>query len=66
MIQNPNKHSVDTLDHQNIDKSLTNQQSFEGNCHVYDNPLLSLCDISQINSRAPPLFALRFPNLFVY
>lgn len=35
--------------------------------HLYDNPLIQLCDMSQIeNSRAPPLFALRFPNLFVY
>lgn len=33
---------------------------------IYDNPLLSLCDISEINSRGPPLFALRFPDLFVY
>ncbi|XP_075585439.1 protein EFR3 homolog stmA isoform X1 [Dermatophagoides farinae] len=67
MIQNPSKHSLDTLDHHDQDIiSIVNHRSIEGNCHVYDNPLLSLCDISQINSRAPPLFALRFPNLFVY
>ncbi|XP_075680751.1 protein EFR3 homolog stmA isoform X2 [Dermatophagoides pteronyssinus] len=71
MVQNPNKHSLDTLDHQSIipivNQSMQpNHLSFDGNCHVYDNPLLSICDISQINSRAPPLFALRFPNLFVY
>lgn len=34
--------------------------------HLIDNPFISLCDISEINQRAPPLFALRFPNLFVY
>ena len=36
------------------------------NWHIYDNPLLSLCDISEINSRGPPLFALKIPDLFVF
>lgn len=34
--------------------------------HVYDNPLLSLSNFNKINPRGPPLFALRFPDLFVY
>ena len=39
---------------------------FSNNWHIYKNPLLSFCDVSEVNSRGPPLFALRFPDLFVY
>ena len=33
--------------------------------HFYDNPLKEICT-SEVNSKGPPLFALKFPELFVY
>jgi len=33
--------------------------------HIYDNPLKEICN-SEVNERGPPLFALKFPELFVY
>lgn len=43
-----------------------NQTMKATNWHIYDNPLLNLCDIGEFNTRGPPLFAIRFPDLFVY
>lgn len=34
--------------------------------NIVDNPLMALCNMSNIDSKAPPLFALRFPDLFIY
>lgn len=35
--------------------------------HIYNNPLIPFVEINEvISSRGPPLFALRFPDLFVY
>lgn len=33
--------------------------------HFYDNPLKEICN-TEVNERGPPLFALKFPELFVY
>ena len=40
--------------------------SLSSTWHIYDNPFLSHCDVAEINARGPPLFALRFPELFVF
>ncbi|CAG2104067.1 unnamed protein product [Medioppia subpectinata] len=34
--------------------------------HFYENPLKELCAESEVNGVGPPLFALKFPELFVY
>jgi len=34
--------------------------------HFYENPLKEMCTDSVVNSAGPPLFALKFPELFVY
>ncbi len=33
--------------------------------HFYENPFKELCNTT-VNERGPPLFALKFPDLFVY
>lgn len=42
------------------------RNSLSSTWHIYDNPFGKYCDVSEINSRGPPLFALRFPELFVF
>lgn len=68
--QNGDLKTNDKIESMIIEKQHLPQQSQANQSHptwhLIDNPFMSLCDISEINQRAPPLFALRFPNLFVY
>ena len=33
---------------------------------IMENPILEMVDMSKTSAKGPPLFALRFPDLFVY
>ncbi|UXI21548.1 hypothetical protein NH340_JMT07491 [Sarcoptes scabiei] len=45
---------------------IINKQPPSQSWNIHYNPLLSLCDQEEISNQSTPLFALRFPNLFVY
>lgn len=55
--------TLDTVDRPSGQEPIDKQPT---SIHVYDNPFQAICDFNEVNPRAPPLFAIRFPDLFVY
>ncbi|XP_054157072.1 protein EFR3 homolog B-like isoform X2 [Oppia nitens] len=57
----------DDIDNSQRGLGLRKQLTVDDNSwHFYDNPLRELCSETDVNSAGPPLFALKFPELFVY